>query len=259
MKSEDRLPITGLSRGAVPSSVIVCGDPARAEKIAAYLEQVDLLGKRREYHVYRGAYRDVPIAVASHGVGAAGAAIAFEELIAAGARRLIRVGTCGGLQPHIEAGDLVVAMAAVDRTGYGRVTVPAGFPAVADMALTAALLRSAATADHPHYSGLVLTVDGFYKGVPTPETPDYHALSQARVVAVEMECAALFLVATLRGVQSASILAVDGNVLQQAESMDSYEPDRQVVHSAVAAGIAIALDALYQTARGDAAGNGESG
>ena len=63
-------------------------------------------------------------------------------------------------------------------------------------------------------------------------------------MAVEMECAALFLVATLRGVQSAAILAVDGNVLEQGESMDTYEPHRQVVQDAVMAEIGIALRAL---------------
>jgi uridine phosphorylase len=249
MEHEERLPITGLLQGAVPPAVIVCGDPARAEKTARYLKNVEVLGKQREYHVYRGMFRfesqqDVPVAVASHGVGAPGAAIAFEELIAAGARRLIRVGTCGGLQPEIADGDLVVATGAVDSTGYGRVTVPAGYPAVADPILTGALLRATNGRDHPYHSGIVLTVDGFYKGVATPQAPDYQALSQARVVAVEMECAALFIVASLRGVQSAAILAVDGNVLEEAESMDSYDPHRQVVRDAVAAEIEIALQAL---------------
>lgn len=244
MTTAERLPITGLRPGTIPPSVIVCGDPARAETIATHLAAVETLSQQREYHVYRGTYREMPVAVASHGVGAPGAAIAFEELIAAGARRLIRVGTCGALQPDIVDGELVVATAAVDRTGYGQVTVPTGYPAVADLALTGVLLRTVAAGDYTCHSGLVLTIDGFYRGVLTPHVPDYHTLSEARVVAVEMECAALFLVASLRAVQSAAILAVDGNVLEGAESMDTYDPHRQVVGAAVEAEIEIALQTL---------------
>lgn len=250
MNNNEILPITGLRRGTIPAAVIVCGDPGRAQKIATHLKEAERLSYQREYAVYRGRYQGVPVAVASHGVGAPGAAIAFEELIAAGGRRLIRVGTCGGLQPEIVDGDLVIATAAVDRTGYGRVTVPPGFPAVADIRLTSALLETMAVSDYRYYSGPVLTGDGFYKGVATPEAPDYHAYSQAGVVAVEMECAALFIVASLRGVQSAAILAVDGNVLEEAESMESYEPHRQVVQQAVEAEIEVALRTLARVDRG---------
>lgn len=249
MNHEQILPITGLRRGSIPPAVIVCGDPGRAAKIAGRLADGESLSKQREYHVYRGNYQGTPLAVASHGVGAPGAAIAFEELIAAGAQQLVRVGTCGGLQPEIVDGDLVIATAAVDRTGYGQVTVPPGYPAVADLALTNALLETAAASTQRCHHGLVLTGDGFYKGVPTAAVPDYGAYSQAGVVAVEMECAALFIVAALRGVQSGAILAVDGNVLEETESMESYAPHRQIVQDAVEAEITIALDTLARLAQ----------
>ena len=96
-----------------------------------------------------------------------------------------------------------------------------------------------------------MTTDGFYSGVSTPLTPDYLIYSQAGVVAVEMECAALFIVAGLRRVQAGAILAVDGNVLEERESMDSYKPDRGVVRAAVEAAIEVALDALWQVEERD--------
>jgi uridine phosphorylase len=65
-----------------------------------------------------------------------------------------------------------------------------------------------------------------------------------------MECAALFLVGSLRGVQTAAILAVDGNVLSSGESMDSYEPHQQVVAQAVEAEIEIALQTLRRLETG---------
>lgn len=242
------LPATGLPMGEVTPSVIVCGDPARADRIAAQLEGAALLSQRREYRAHRGHFNNVPITVCSHGVGAPGAAVAFEELIAAGARQIVRVGTCGALQTGIDAGHLVVATAAVQNTGYGRETVPEGYPAVADAALTLALTRVAAKAKPPAHSGIVISRDSFYPGVPLAGAPDYRVLSAANVLAVEMECAALFLVGSLRGVATAAILAVDGNVLVSAESMDSYQPGREVVAAAVEEAIGCALLALWSLA-----------
>ncbi len=238
------LPITGLPIGQVSPSVIVCGDPARAERIAARLDGATLLSDRREYRAYRGDSDGLPITVCSHGIGAPGAAIAFEELIAAGARRIVRVGTCGGLQPDLAAGDLIVAAAAVQNTGYGRETVPDGYPAVADPALTLALADAVAETGRAARRGIVLTRDSFYAGVAAPAAPDYGTLSAARVLAVEMECAALFLVGSLRDVATAAILVVDGNVLAVGESFDTYQPGQPVVADGVAAAIACALATL---------------
>lgn len=246
------LPITGLQAGSIPASVLVCGDPARATKTAAHLQNAELLNEQREYRAYRGFFDGMPVAVCSHGVGAAGAAIAFEELVVAGAQRLIRIGTCGGLQAHVQDGDLVIATAAVDATGYGRQVTPHGYPAVADWQLVQAL--AAAAGAHGTFTGriiagIVLTNDHFYGGVDTVETPHYPTLTAANVLAVEMECAALFKVGSLRKVQTAAILAVDGNVMEDGESMDAYDPHRTVVNQAVEDEIKIALRALVTAAK----------
>jgi uridine phosphorylase len=254
MASEQReLPITGLVVGSVPAAVLVCGDPDRATRTAAYFDEASLLSERREYRAYRGLYAGMPVAVCSHGIGAPGAAVAFEELIAAGARRLIRIGTCGGMQPEMASGDLVVATAAVDATGYGRLTVPDGYPAVADVHLTAALLEAAAREGRDVHRGIVLTSDNFYHGVDTPHLTPYPVLSAAGVVAVEMECAALFIVGSLRRVQTGAILAVDGNVLERRESMDTYAPHQDAVKAAVEAEITISLAALRNSAEREVA------
>lgn len=238
------LPITGLPVGGVCERVIVCGDPGRADRIAEKLDEATLLSHKREYRAHNGVYRGAPITVCSHGIGAGGAAIAFEELIVAGARTIIRVGTCGGMQPDIHAGQLVIATAAVQNTGYGRETVPDGYPAVASAALTLALQRSAPDAR----AGIVLSRDSFYPGVEVATAPNYRVMSRANVLAVEMECAALFLVGSLRGAQTAAVLAVDGNVLEATESVESYKPGRDVVHQAVDAAISSALEALCNLA-----------
>ena len=241
------LPITGLPVGGISPDVIVCGDPARAEKIAAALQESMPIAVQREYRSFMGTYHGLPITVCSHGVGAPGAAIAFEELIVAGARRILRVGTCGGLQHEMKDGDLVIATAAVQNTGYVKEVAPHGYPAVADPHLTIALQRAAGQKEITTHSGLVLTRDAFYGGVQAPNLPDYITMSAANVLAVEMECAALFTVGSLRGISTAAILTVDGNVLTGgAESFETYKPHRDTVALAVESAIQIAIMALYE-------------
>lgn len=247
------LPITGLPRGEVSPRVIVCGDPARADRIAERLDEPSIvLSHKREYRALRGAYKGEMITICSHGIGAPGAAIAFEELVAAGARSIIRVGTCGGLQPDIQPGHVIVASAAVNNTGYGRETIPDGYPSTADIFLTSHLWRSVhknlQTNTQRTTLGFVLSRDAFYAGVAAPAAPHYRTLSEAGVLAVEMECAALFLVGSLRKVATAAILAVDGNVLETSESMDIYTPGRDIVQQAVDFAAQAALDTLGEIA-----------
>ncbi len=246
----DKLPHIGLTVDSVSPDVLVCGDPGRATRIAAYLKDAQLLSELREYRSYQGTFAGKLVTVCSHGIGAPGAAIAFEELIAAGARRIIRVGTCGGLQPGIQSGDLVVAQAAVQQMGYGRYAFPEGYPCVADLDLTLALRTAAEEDGRSPHTGIVLTSDVFYPGVSAKQT-NYALMSQANVLAVEMECAALFGIGSLRGVQTGAILAVDGNVLEDGEDMESFQPHREIVQTAVETAILSALNALKLLAEND--------
>jgi uridine phosphorylase len=247
----EKLRHTGLWRGSLPTAVLTCGDPERAAMIAGYLDNAAPVARQREYHTFRGEYRGATIAVCSHGIGAPGAAIAFEEMIVAGARRILRVGTCGSLQPHILPSHLVIASAAVQQTGYGREVAPPGYPAIADLNLTLRLCQEAQTMAHPYANGIVLTRDAFFAGVETPHTPVYAQQAAANVLAVEMECAALFLLGSLRQVQTAAILAVDGQVLAEAETMTLPGEQAAALATALNAAIQIALNTLADLAIGE--------
>lgn len=240
------LPHTRLEVGSVSGAVLVCGDPARATAAAALLDAATLLAEWREYRSYQGMYHGRTVTVCSHGIGAPGAAIAFEELIVAGARIIIRVGTCGGIRPEVQAGQLVVVTGAVDHTGYGREVVPPGYPAAADVDVVVALRQAARGAAQPVHTGFVLTRDAFYGGLPLPAAPVYETMAAARVLAVEMECAALFQVGSLRQIKTGAILAADGNVLHTKEDMSTFDPHREEARQATEAAIRIALEALVQ-------------
>ena len=100
----------------------------------------------------------------SHGVGSAGAGVCFEELCRAGAKRIVRVGSAGGLQPFVTAGSVVIARAAVREDGLSPKLVPVSDPAVATEALVSALRDAAASVSVKVHEGIVLTSDLFYPG-----------------------------------------------------------------------------------------------
>ena len=240
---DTRLPILGVTAGDLPARSLVVGDPARAEKAAARLEGMRELGRTREYVTFVGRHRGTDVAVASHGVGSAGAAVCFEELYRAGAELVIRAGTAGGMQPEVLDGHLVVATAAVRADGYSQYVVPPEFPAVADHLVVQRLLEKAGAAGVEVHKGIVLTLAPFYPyQVLGSSLPMWH---EAGVVAVEMEAAALFVIASLHRAAAGAILAIDGNPLvENDDTMGGYDPNRQIVHDAVDAMIDIALDAL---------------
>ncbi len=163
--------------------VLLPGDPGRALALAQ-----SLLGEPRMFNHHRGLWGYTgaapdgePLTIQATGMGGPSAAIVLEELILLGARRAIRVGTCGALTRGLELGELVIAEDAICADGTSRAL--GGRERVsADRALTAALLEQAPGA----HLGSVVSVDLFYE-------PDGHGAGHS-ALAVEMEAAALFAV-----------------------------------------------------------------
>lgn len=234
------LPILKIAPDSLPPDVLVCGDPFRAELIAGMLDEAVQVAWNREYRIFTGKRKGVPLAVCSHGVGAPGAALCFEMLIKAGAKRLIRVGTAGSLNLGIGDGALVIATAAVRAEGTTEQLVPISYPAVADLDITLALKEAAAEqAEVSTYSGIVLTLSAFFPALL--DLPNA-LMAEANAIAVEMECAALFVVASLRGVQAGAILAIDGMAINF--EADAYNPHRELVARAIETEARIAIQAV---------------
>lgn len=238
---DERTPILRVRPEDLSPAVLVCGDPDRARQIADRLDQARQIGSNREYLTFTGRYRGRGVSVSSHGVGAAGAVVCFEELIRAGARTIIRVGTCGSYLPQLRSGGIVIGTAAVREDGVTPEMVPLPFPAVADLDVTQALIRAAR--DRPEIAfatGIVRTHAAFYGGLLPSAQPLW---IEAGVVAVEMEFAALLVVASLRRVRAGGLFAVDGNPAEQRD-MTGYNPHREVVEKAKHICMDLALEAL---------------
>jgi uridine phosphorylase len=209
--------------------------------IAGFLEEPKVLAKNREYHSFLGRLDNKEILIVSHGVGSAGAAICFQELIDVGAKAIIRVGTAGGLYDDTRIGDVVVASGAVRKDGVSSLMVPAAYPAVPDFDLTLRLAKNFASTVSLR-RGLILTSDLFYRG-PLEDDLDFYR--KARVIAVEMECATLFVIGQLRGVKTAAAVVLDGNPLKWQEGV--YDPDPKRLQASVEASARAALTALAET------------
>jgi len=183
--------------------VLLPGDPGRALALAQSLLSKPLMfNHHRGLWGYTGAACDgAPLTIQATGMGGPSAAIILTELIALGARRAIRVGSCGALAPGLELGSLVVARESICADGTSR-ALSGSERVSADAALTEKLL-SAAPAAH---AGTIVSVDLFY------ETSDQRSSHDA--LAVEMEAAALFAVGKAAEVPLACVLAVS----------DTFEP-----------------------------------
>jgi len=235
------LPNLKIASTELPERVIVCGDPKRAASIAGLLDNPRQLAENREYHSYAGSFQGVEVAVVSHGVGAPGAAVCFEELAKGGAKTIIRVGTAGSYQKEVTPGSLVVSTAAVRTDGLTSQLVPTGFPAVADRRVVGALIDAAQENQYglSVAEGITLTIDMFYNG---PLGFPHVLYKKAGVLAVEMENTALFVIAALRGMKAGAILAIDGYA--DADLLESYNPHTDSTAKAIEAEAKIALAAI---------------
>ncbi len=144
-------------------------------------------------------------------MGCPGAAIVFEELVQLGCKRLIRVGTCGGLQPHHALGDLIVALTAVpaDSTAMHLVGNEPHCPTASWSSIHGAVHVAKEIGQDIHV-GPIVSSDVFYN----PDEGQYERWSKRGVLAVEMEASVLFTIAALRGVDAACLLTVSDIVVE---------------------------------------------
>jgi DeoD family purine-nucleoside phosphorylase len=198
--------------GEYAEAVLLPGDPLRAKYIAeTYLDGVEQKNSERGLLGYTGTYEGKPVSVQGTGMGCPGATIVFEELIQLGCKKLIRVGTCGGLQPSHSLGDVIVAISAVpaDSTAMHLVNNEPHCPTASWNLVHEAVHIARHSGQHLHI-GPIVSSDLFYN----PNEGQYERWSSRGVLAVEMEAAALFTVAALRGVQSACFLIVSDIVVE---------------------------------------------
>jgi purine-nucleoside phosphorylase len=197
--------------GEYAEACLLPGDPLRAKYVAeTFLEDVVQRNWERGMLGFTGTFRGRPVSVQATGMGCPSAAIVIEELAMLGVRRMLRIGTCGGLQPDLRLGELIVAISAVpaDSTALhiaGEIHAP-----TADWGLVHSAVHAAKELGKPVRVGPIVSSDVFYNS----DEGQYQRWSDRGVLAVEMEAAMLFTIGALRKIQTGCLLIVSDVVVE---------------------------------------------
>ncbi len=222
--------------------VLLPGDPKRSSYIAdKFLKYSEVINEYRGLDAYTGFYNNQRVSVVTSGMGAPSAAIVIEELKRLGVNTIIRAGTCGGVAKKIKPSDLVIPTGAGSMIGfkkaYGIKEVPSvpDFHVLENLVLSAKKHRSLISRHALNiHIGPIMTSDAFFS-----EKKDAKSLESKGILAMEMECAALFSLGHVLGIKTGAILLATGNINYAQQVMNS-----PAIRASMDGMIEIALNAL---------------
>jgi purine-nucleoside phosphorylase len=202
----------GADKGQIAPSILLPGDPLRARFFAeTFLEDVICFNEIRGMLGFTGRYDGKRVSVMGTGMGMPSLAIYLHELIDEyEVRTLIRVGTCGALQPDLDIGDIVLPMSSSTNSSMNRrVFGGLDFAPTASFDLLLKAYRAAAERGIDARVGGMLSSDTFYNVDPEwwKVWADHGAL------VCEMETSCLYTVAARFGISALSVLTVSDNVV----------------------------------------------
>ncbi len=209
--------------GDVAETVLLPGDPLRAKYIAdTMLEQVICYNQVRNMYGFTGLYKGKRVSIQGTGMGIPSTAIYASELISSfHARRLIRVGSCGALQPDLKLRDLILAMSACTDSSFNKLRFQGmDYAPTASFRLLKNAYEVATSKGIAVKVGNILSSDNFYNADPE----QWKLWAAYGVLAIEMESAALYTLAAQHKVEALSILTVsDSLVTNEEESSEARE------------------------------------
>lgn len=193
--------------GDIAANVLLPGDPLRARHIALTLldDAVEVTALRNMLG-YSGTWRGLPVSVMGSGMGIPSCALYATELVRKyDVRRLLRIGTCGGVVSDLALGDIVLAQSASTDSRFNRLHFGGDdFAACADFGLLRAAVVCAERRGIAVHTGGIFSTDVFYRADPEL----LPRLRRHGILAVEMESAGLYGVAARERVQALSLLSV---------------------------------------------------
>ena len=204
------------SAGDIADRVLLPGDPLRAKYIAeTFLEDVVCYNRVRGMYGFTGSYGGKRISVQGTGMGMPSMHIYASELMEVyGARRLIRVGTCGSLKAEVALKDVVIAMTAttdsnMNRDRFGSIS----FAPAADFQLLKAAHETAQSAHIKAVVSGIFTSDQFYDDRGAEKNK---LMADYGIAAVDMETCELYTLAAKHGVQALTMLTVSDHLITGA-------------------------------------------
>lgn len=223
MADKTPTPHIGAKYGEIAETVIMSGDPLRAQFMAErFLENPVLFNKVRGMLGYTGTYQGKRVSVMGHGMGIPSMAIYSYELFNFyGVKKIIRVGSAGSMNPDLHIGDLMLAQAACTNSNYASQFQLSGtFAPIADFALLRAAVEKAEELGYTYKVGNIYSSDIFYDE-NTRATAQWQKLG---VLAVEMESAALYMNAARYGGRALCLCTIsDSLVTGEATSAEQRQ------------------------------------
>lgn len=199
-------------QGEIAETILLPGDPLRAKFIAeTFLENYFCYNDVRGMLGYTGTYKGKKISVQGTGMGVPSISIYVNELIAEyGVKNLIRVGTAGGIQQDVKVRDLVIAMTSHTDSSINDLRFKGmNFAPSASFKLLKIAYDTSLEKGISPKVGSILTADTFYN-----DDPDSWKLwAKFGTLAVEMETAALYTLASKYGVNALTLLTISDHLL----------------------------------------------
>ena len=198
--------------GAFADTVLMPGDPLRAKMLAdTYLSDVVQVNGVRNMLAYTGRFNGQRISVMGSGMGIPSVSIyAYELFSQFGVEQIIRVGSCGSVQPHVQLSELIIAMGACTDSNVNRKRLAGhDFAAICDYRLLERVVSQADRQKLPVHIGNIFSADLFYE----PETGLFERMQKMGLLAVEMEAAGLYGVAAELGKKALTVLTVSDHIL----------------------------------------------
>lgn len=197
--------------GDFAETVLMPGDPLRAKYVAeSYLDGARRVTDVRNMWGYTGEYNGRPISVMAHGMGIPSASIYATELIEAyGAKRLLRVGSCGTSHPAVKLRDIVIGMGASTDSNVNRMRFGGyDFAAIASFDLLQKSVAAARALGVRYHVGNLFSADLFY----TPDPGMFETMARYGVYGIEMEAAGIYAIAAEHGVEALAICTVSDDI-----------------------------------------------
>ena len=214
----------GAEKGQIAPTVLMPGDPYRAKWAAeTFLDDPVLVNETRGMLGFTGTWQSHPVTVQGSGMGMPSLSIYANELIRDyDAQTLIRIGSCGGMQPHVKLRDIILAMTASSiSTPSAGIFREFNYAPVADWPLLhAAVAACDAKGIKPHVGG-IYSSDAFYD-----ERPDLNQeMVRHGILGVEMEAAELYTLAARYGRRALAVLTVSDH-LTTGEALPSSDREK---------------------------------
>ena len=198
--------------GEIADTVLLPGDPKRAKWIAEnFLENAVCYTDIRGMLGFTGTYKGKRISVQGTGMGIPSMSIYITELMKDyGVKTLIRVGSAGSYQEDVKIRDIVVALStSTDSNINNRRFKGASFAPTVNFDLLSKVLKTAEEKNIKIKAGNILTSDEFYNDDPTY----FKKWAEFGVLAVEMETAALYTLASKYKAKALSILTISDSLV----------------------------------------------